>query len=111
MTINFGPSNPISTFKVELRPGQSVLVTFADTDGEIETSYDHDAVRVKADLPDSTGREGVIYEETYGTLDEDGFKKAVVINGQPSEADAAAMLRESDVLDNIPIGRRGMPDK
>jgi hypothetical protein len=51
--------------KCELSPGEKLVVTFEGTDGEITVEFAMDGalVRVSADLPDSTGRKGVIYEE------------------------------------------------
>lgn len=59
--------------KVVLEPGEKVVVTFAGTDGEITVAFaDGGAtVRVEADLPDSSGRSGVIYEERAGPPAED----------------------------------------
>jgi hypothetical protein len=51
--------------KVELEPGEQVTVTFKDSDGEITVEFREDALLVTADLPDSSGREGVIYEERF----------------------------------------------
>lgn len=52
--------------KIELKQGERITVTFADTDGEIEVSYGENNLTVTADLPDTTGRQGVIYEEVFG---------------------------------------------
>lgn len=51
--------------KIVLMPGEKVEVTFAGTDGEIEVAFSERAISVKADTPDSEGREGVIYEERF----------------------------------------------
>jgi hypothetical protein len=61
--------------------GSSVRVELADTDGQFVISYaDPDytpeggevlGLRVMSDLPDSTGRDGVIYEELFGSPPEE----------------------------------------
>jgi len=51
---------------VVLRPGESVEIQFFEADGEITVEYGEDAVRVRTEWPDSSGREGVIYEELFG---------------------------------------------
>lgn len=53
--------------KVELNPSESVTVTFAESDGEIKVAFCETAIRVEADLPDTEGREGIIYEEIFQT--------------------------------------------
>ena len=58
--------------KVELEPGEKVAVTLSGTDGVITVSYDGDGdskLTVHADLPDTSGREGIIYEEDFGSVD------------------------------------------
>lgn len=51
-------------------PGQKILVRLNETDGEFTVFYDTKRGRltVEADLPDTTGRTGVIYEELFGPL-------------------------------------------
>lgn len=47
--------------KVELEPGDKLVVTLKDTDGEFTILYDHggdNRLRVLADLPDDKGRGG-----------------------------------------------------
>lgn len=60
--------------RIELAPGEELTVGFKDTDGEFSIGFDGStptwAIRVKADLPDSSGRSGIIYEEIGGGLDE-----------------------------------------
>jgi hypothetical protein len=51
--------------KIELRPGERVSVVFEGTDGEIVVRFGEDALEVVADMPDTTGREGVIYSEEW----------------------------------------------
>lgn len=54
--------------KILLSPGEKVEIKFAETDGVIEVAFafNEDSIRVTADMPDSTGRVGVIYEERFG---------------------------------------------
>ena len=57
--------------KVELKPGEKIEITFAETDGIF--TIEHGAVdkenkkcgfiTVTADMPDNNGREGIIYHE------------------------------------------------
>jgi hypothetical protein len=52
-----------------LSPGQAVRVTLEGTDGEFIVEWvPNKCVRVKADLPDTSGRVGVIYEEVIPPL-------------------------------------------
>lgn len=51
--------------KVVLKPGEKVEVTFDGTDGEIEVAFSQRAISVRADAPDSDGRDGLIYEERF----------------------------------------------
>lgn len=51
--------------KIELEYGESVTITFAQSDGEIKVSFANFAITVIADMPDKSGREGIIYEETF----------------------------------------------
>jgi hypothetical protein len=55
---------------VTVPQGEAVLVTLAETDGQFTISYGAphlgvDTLLIHADMPDSTGREGIIYEEKY----------------------------------------------
>lgn len=54
-----------------LTQGEQVVVKLADTDGEITVSYGgmkggKDNLIVHADMPDTSGREGIIYHEAFG---------------------------------------------
>ncbi len=57
------------TMKIELKPGERITVTLEGTDGEIEVAFNESDVRVTTDLPDSSGREGIIYQECFGDGD------------------------------------------
>lgn len=52
--------------KLELAPGEKIVVTFAESDGEIEVAFNDISIEVSTDWPDSTGRRGVIYREVFG---------------------------------------------
>lgn len=57
-----------NTIKVVLSPGARLLVAFEETDGTFTIDFDSDGnrkLRVIADTPDSTDRNGVIYEERF----------------------------------------------
>ena len=58
--------------RVVLKPNESVDITFEGTDGVITVSFARGGmtVQVIADLPDSTGRVGVNYEENGDTDDD-----------------------------------------
>lgn len=46
---------------------QSVSVRLDGTDGEFTITYAGEELKVEADLPDSSGRQGVIYSEKFGS--------------------------------------------
>ena len=54
--------NPVT---IVIRPGQSVRVVMHETDGEFLIKYGEEMLTVETDLPDTQGREGVIYCEDY----------------------------------------------
>jgi len=63
---------------VALRPGESVDVNFTDTDGIITVSFcvaRTGSIIVHSDLPDNTGREGMIYCERINYPKKDKRKK------------------------------------
>jgi hypothetical protein len=73
---------------IELREGESVEITFAETDGRITVGFSPHAVFVTSDLPDTQGREGTIYEEVFGTYPpgcEPKDKTPVEEHGEPLE--------------------------
>lgn len=56
--------------RIMLKPGETLIVGFADEndgdgDGTIEIEFGDEVLIVRADMPDTTGREGVIYEERF----------------------------------------------
>jgi len=79
--------------KIELEVGESVVVTFAETDGEITVAFSDKSLRVlvgcreevaaklqalggiavHVDLPDTSGREGVIYHEPLNVPETKGL--------------------------------------
>ena len=52
--------------RIELASGDTLSVVMEGTDGEFKVIWGENVLQVTADLPDSSGREGVIYEETWG---------------------------------------------
>lgn len=72
--------------RIMLRPGETLTVGFADendqdVDGTIEIEFGAEVLIVRTEWPDSTGREGVIYEERFGEdPDPDG-----PVRGEPVE--------------------------
>ena len=57
--------------RIMLKPGETLTVGFADEndddgDGVITIEFGAEVLTVCADLPDTTGRQGVIYEERFG---------------------------------------------
>lgn len=54
--------------RIELNPGETVIITLAGTDGEFQVTFGEDAVTVEADMPDDDERQGVIYRETWQDL-------------------------------------------
>lgn len=83
---------------IMLPRGTSVLVQLEDTDGQFVIAYSDpggtpegmqiEAVRVMADLPDSSGREGIVYEELFGSQPEE---KESVESGQPIPVEPVVM--------------------
>lgn len=57
--------------KITLKQGDRLEVCLDGTDGEFVIEYGDSALTVTADLPDSDGREGVIYSERFGDTDDD----------------------------------------
>lgn len=51
--------------KVILRQGDTLMVELHDTDGYFEIDYGGTALTVYSELPDTEGRDGVIYSENY----------------------------------------------
>lgn len=59
--------------RIMLKPGETLIVGFTDEnehdgDGTIVIEFEDETLRVSADMPDSSGREGVIYEEWFGDV-------------------------------------------
>jgi len=49
--------------ELRLFPGDDIVVTLDGTDGEFTIKYSGARVTIKANLPDTRGRVGVIYDE------------------------------------------------
>lgn len=53
---------------VVMKPGETLLVQLHESDGEIKVEFDVGGdghFRVTSDLPDTSGRDGVIYDEDF----------------------------------------------
>jgi hypothetical protein len=57
--------------RIELNRGQQLVVGLADTDGEFIITYGPRNLTIESDLPDTSGREGVIYDENFGARSTD----------------------------------------
>ena len=51
--------------KIELSPGELLMVTLQGTDGMFTIEFGERELTVSVDLPDTEGREGVIYSERF----------------------------------------------
>jgi hypothetical protein len=52
---------------VVLKPGESVSIQFAESDGELIVNFAEDRITVDAgEWYDAQGREGIVYEEIFG---------------------------------------------
>jgi hypothetical protein len=54
--------------KVILHEGEKVEVEFAESDGQITVEFNPTDLIVKADMPDTDGRTGIIYQEKFGAI-------------------------------------------
>lgn len=52
--------------KIILKPGETITVGFHESDGEIAVSFEEKSIDVVASLPDTSGRDGLIYQEIFG---------------------------------------------
>src|SRR3989337_2618462 len=50
-----------------LKPGETIRVHLADSDGEFRINYGKKVLSVKTDFPDTKGRVGTIYAEHFGS--------------------------------------------
>lgn len=57
--------------RIELKQGETLEVGPADSDGTFTISYGDGHLKVEVDLADTTGREGIIYDERYGLTEEE----------------------------------------
>jgi hypothetical protein len=66
-----------SAFRVVLSQGQRVVVEFEGTDGQIEVDFDSRGdkkLEVTADIPDTSGRSGVIYCEDFSSTPDELYR-------------------------------------
>lgn len=54
---------------VVLHPGETVRVTLSETDGYFDITFSGGGIVVVTDTPDSSGRAGVIYQESFAEPD------------------------------------------
>jgi hypothetical protein len=94
--------------QVELDPGDILSVLFDGTDGKIEIYFDSDthpmSLTVTSDLPDTTGREGIIYQEVFepnleGAIENWGIDNYDDISWNPAKLHAKIL--ESDESDSM----------
>jgi hypothetical protein len=93
------PSDREDMPTVILAPGQAVAVRFANTDGEFVIAFDCDSsneLTIEADMPDSDGREGVIYREVFSVP---GDKDEVCQEVAPEDALADEIVEQMNEYD------------
>lgn len=74
--------------------GTSLRIEIPESDGQFIISngdpnyapanQTHEALRIMSDLPDTTGREGVIYEEIFGSQTEEETAEPLAVEAPPS---------------------------
>ena len=85
--------------KVVMKPGDKLLVEFENTDGSFEIDYDSKGdytLTVVADLPDTSGREGVIYCEDFSDVPGDFDPEELHSPEVLAELASAEMKRRSE---------------
>lgn len=69
---------------IEIGKGDNLRVTLKDSDGGFNVLFSSKAVQILADLPDSEGREGLIYNEKFGGEKQKPFQenslKSIIVN-------------------------------
>ena len=50
---------------IKLSPGETIIVGFVESDGEITVAFRETEITVYANLPDASNREGIIYREVF----------------------------------------------
>jgi hypothetical protein len=73
--------------RVSIGPGEKVKIRLRGTDGEFVISYGETALTITADLPDSQGREGVIYSEQFNPPACLKDKQCILPRGHPGKCD------------------------
>ena len=53
--------------RIFVAPGDELIVNLEGTDGEFKIRYSPTSLSIEADLPDTQGREGLVYEEVFTT--------------------------------------------
>ena len=91
--------------KIVLNPGEKIEVEFAESDGCITVEFTQTSISVNADMPDTAGREGVIYLEEFGTDQIDKIVKSVY-----TKASKPSLLTKIKADIDLPV-KRNKPDK
>jgi hypothetical protein len=86
--------------KIELKLSEKITVTLEGTDGEFTVEFNEADLRVTADMPDSSGREGVIYMEAFG-IDDDGAIQGPIGNDDPDELAHAESDMRADEAERL----------
>lgn len=95
------------TIRIEIPQGESVEITLRDTDGAFVISYDEDntgRLTITTDLPDSHGRNGLIYEEKFG-LEADAGDTVGIETDEGDHAEHVARLQEAIIEGLSVLGR------
>ncbi len=69
--------------QIELSPGTEVIINFSNCNSKIKVlfSKDGDLIQVSSDLPDSSGRKGMLFEEnrTLGVESDEEYKARILM--------------------------------
>lgn len=55
---------------IVIGPGESVNITLKDADGQFTVAWTDKELLITANMPDTQGREGIIYREEFGYDDQ-----------------------------------------
>jgi hypothetical protein len=68
--------------EIVLKKGESIDIMLEGADGRFRFTYGYTRVDVRATMPDSQGREGLIYREQFGGISKVGKIEAPADNEQ-----------------------------
>lgn len=54
--------------KVAIFPGETLEIEVGNADGIFTVTYGEEHLTIEADMPDTSGRMGVIYDENFGSV-------------------------------------------